>query len=142
MKVKVTEYNIRNVVILWRIATSVKVIWCIFAIALTIPMILTVQIWPWIFRSRHENNIRNDPIEWQITSIIVILELFSLTLTVFEIFTFQILWPSKCGPRSWRRTFAVTPFDSKYLTFYLNNVYILSTFTCQNSHLKNLIFQI
>ena len=44
-----------------------------------------------------EYNIGNGSIWWQIsTSIKVILEQFSLTLSVFEIFTFQNSWPWKC----------------------------------------------
>ena len=38
-----------------------------------------------------EYNIRNDPVRWQIsTSIKITSEQFSLALTVFQIFTFQI----------------------------------------------------
>ena len=40
MKVKVTEYNIHNGAIWWRISTSVKVVMNIFALALTVCDIL------------------------------------------------------------------------------------------------------
>ena len=40
----VTEYNIRNGTILWQIANCIKVVPRIFAIALTISEILTLQI--------------------------------------------------------------------------------------------------
>ena len=43
MKVKVTEYNIHNGAIRWRIATSVKVAWRIFALALIVSEILMFQ---------------------------------------------------------------------------------------------------
>ena len=43
-KVKVTEYIIYNGEILWRISTSLEVIWRSFAIALTVSEILIFQI--------------------------------------------------------------------------------------------------
>ena len=48
----------------------------------------------------------------------VILEHFSLALTVFEIFTFQNTWPWKYKSRSRCTTFAVAPIDDKYWTSY------------------------
>ena len=62
---------------------------------------------------------------------------FSLALTVFEIFTFQNLWPWKYRS-SWCTTFAVAPFDDKYLTSYLIAITIFAffMFTFQNSHSK------
>ena len=44
MEVKVTEYNVRNGAIRWRISTSVRVIRRIFAIALTVSDILMFQM--------------------------------------------------------------------------------------------------
>ena len=44
MKVKVTEYNIHNSAIQWRISTSVKVICRILVMVFTISEILMVQI--------------------------------------------------------------------------------------------------
>ena len=53
---------------------------------------------------------RNGAIRWQIsTSIEVVLEHFSLTFTIFKIFTFQISWPGKRRWKSWFTIFAVTP---------------------------------
>ena len=43
-KVKVTDYNIQNDVIRWRISTSLNVIGLIFATALTVSEILTFQV--------------------------------------------------------------------------------------------------
>ena len=47
-----------------------------------------------------------------------LLEHFSLALTVFKMFTFQISWPWKCRSKSWY-TFAVAPYDGKCMTPYL-----------------------
>ena len=44
MKVKVTEYNIHNGAIRWRILDSVKVMWRIFTTSITIWKILKFQI--------------------------------------------------------------------------------------------------
>ena len=71
------------------------------------------------------------------TSLKVILDQFSLGLTVFEIFTFLNSWPWKCRPRSWCTTFAVAPFKSKYLTsdmmaiamFAFSRVYLIKIAT-------------
>ena len=56
---------------------------------------------------------------------------FLLALTTCKIFTFQISPPWKCRSKSWCTTFAVEPFDRKYLTSYL-----IVANTCQNSQLK------
>ena len=67
-----------------------------------------------------KSNICKGSVWWQIsTSIKVVLEHFSLALTVFEILTFQNLWPWKCRSRSGRTTFKVIRFNGKYATFYL-----------------------
>ena len=52
MKVKITEYNVYNGVIRWRISTSVKVTRRIFLIALTVFEMLTLRMWPWNLRLR------------------------------------------------------------------------------------------
>ena len=49
----------------------------------------------------------------------VILEHFLLALIVLQIFIFQNVWPWKCMSRKWCTTFAMAPFNSKYLTSYL-----------------------
>ena len=64
-----------------------------------------------------ECNIRNCPILWQIPTFKnIIPDHCSLTLTVFDIFTFQTSWPWKCRSRWWCTTFVIAPFDGKYLT--------------------------
>ena len=58
---------------------------------------------------------RSGPIRWLIsTSIKVMLEHFSLALTVFQIFTFKYRDLENVG-QSWCTTFAVAPYDGKYL---------------------------
>ena len=61
-------------------------------------------------------NIRNGAIRWLVsTSIKVLLEQFSLSLTVFQILYIyiisEIVWPWKCKSTSRYTTFAVVPFD-------------------------------
>ena len=76
---------------------------------------VTLKIWIMVTTY----NIRNGIIRWRIsTSIKVMLDHFSPALTVFQILTFQITWPSKYRSRSRYVTFALTPFDGKYTTFY------------------------
>ena len=97
MKIEVTQYNTDNGAIRWRISTSVKVIWYMFAIAFAISVILMLQICDLEnLGNVTEYKIRNGPIQQKIlTSIKVTQEHFSLALTVFEIFTFQNLLPWK-----------------------------------------------
>ena len=55
------------------------------------------------------------------TIVKVILKHFSLVLTVFKLLTFQNVWHWSCWSRSWCTTFAVVPFNGKYLnlqTYY------------------------
>ena len=82
-------------------------------------------------------NIRNGEIRWQIsTSIKVILEHFFLAFTVFQklnIIRFpDILWHWKYRSRSRCTTFAMAPFDGKYLTSRLMVIvgFALSLTTC------------
>ena len=57
---------------------------------------------------------------WHIlTSIKIVLGHFSLALTIIEIFRFQNVWSWKWWSRLWCTTFAVTPFNGKYITSYL-----------------------
>ena len=67
--------------------------------------------------------IHNGTIWWPIsTSIKVPLEHFSLALTIFQIYIIwfpEIVWPWKYRSRSRCTTFALAPFDGKYLTSYL-----------------------
>ena len=66
-----------------------------------------------------------------------------LALTVFEIFIFQSWWPWKCRSWSWCTTFAVAPFDGKYLTSYLMTIVMFAFFQpCQNWDLKSLTLKI
>ena len=44
MKVKVNEYNVHNVALRWQILFSVKIIWSLFPIALTVLETLTLQM--------------------------------------------------------------------------------------------------
>ena len=60
----------------------------------------------------------------------VVFEHFSLGLILFQILTFQNLWHSKCRSRSWCTTFAVAPFDEKYLTSYLMAIVMFAFFQC------------
>ena len=91
-----------------------------------------------------EYNYSNGFIRWQISTSH---EHFSLTLTIFEIFTFQNVWPWKCRYRSWHRTIVVT-FDDKCSTSYLMAIVMFARFftiyklltnqeKCPNFHLKN-----
>ena len=90
-----------------------------------------------------EYNIRNGPIQWQIsTPIKVILKHFSVALIVFEIFRFQNCWPWKCRSRPWCTTFTVVPFDWLQMPDFISdgnfNICSFPTFTCQNILLKSL----
>ena len=100
------EYNIDNVAIRWRILTSAKVIWHIFAIALTVSEILTFC---------------NGTIWWQIPDFLssylmaIVMFVFFQSLLV-KIATWKV-WPWKFGLWSWSTIFAMVPFDGKILTF-------------------------
>ena len=72
-------------------------------------------------------NMRNSAVRKLMSTFIKdILEHFSLALTVFQIlyiiWFWEILWPWKYRSRSCFTTFAVVPFDGKYLTFYLTAI--------------------
>ena len=70
-----------------------------------------------------EYNIWNSSIWRQMsTSVKLILEQFSLVLTVFEMFTVLNVWPWKCRSKSWCTTFTVVPIHGKYLASYLMTI--------------------
>ena len=72
----------------------------------------------------------------------VIAEHYSIALTVFQILVFQFLWPYKCRSRSWSTSFAMAPFDAKYMTEnirfhtgdFFQNFSLLETYIYAKTH--------
>ena len=114
---------------------------CIFP-KLLLVKIVTWKVWPWKCRSR---SLGVQHSQW--SHLMVNINLykshtwvyFMLALTLFEIFTFQNLWPWKCKLMSWCTIFAVAPFDGKCPTSYLMAIVMLALSLSVCKMLANLI---
>ena len=108
----------------WQISSSAQVVWHFCASSHRFRgtnMINVLNLWLSKFVKVTEYNFRSYH-SWQISTSIkswgTILA-FSLSLTVFEIFTLQNSWHWKCRSKAECTTFAAATFDGKYLTSYL-----------------------
>ena len=116
MKVKVVRYKHSQ----WchSILISVECLWCILHSSHRFRDINVSNLGPCKFRSRSQTaTVATVSIDCEQQSIKVIIQHLFIALAVFEIFTFQNSCSWKCRSMSWRTTFAVAPFDSKYLHF-------------------------
>ena len=118
MKVKVMQYNIRNGAIPWQISTSVKVIWCIFAIALAVSEILMFQICD---LEKIDQGHKVQHLQWFHS--IVNIDLFKSHTWAFFASThpfrdihISTFLPWKCTSST---PFTLVLFDDNYLTSYL-----------------------
>ena len=84
------------------------------------------RVWPWplTFRGHLRSNIFSLFESPYTTSYLTLIETFSLSRTVFEIFDFKVfrVWPWPLNFRGHLRSNICSPFESPYMTSYLTSI--------------------
>ena len=101
------------------------------------------RVWPWplTYKGHLESKIFSPFESPYMTSYLTSIDTFSLSSTVFEIFDFKVfrVWPWPLTYKSHQRSKIFSPFESPYMTSYMNSI---DTFSLSRTVFKIFDFKV